>query len=165
MAAYSLSAQQVERALIQENVESPGGRLIRGDNEFGVRTMGRITAAGEFNNIIVANIRGAPVRMRDIGTVEDGFGELRTYAAINGKEAVLLEVHSVLAFKRRELDTTETLDMAMARPAKTGDNSQPSSGYNAPAASGMPMTNATTMPGKTACEMASPISDQPLSTR
>ncbi len=92
MASYSLSPQQVQSALIQENVEAPGGRLVRGDSEFGVRTMGRIDAAGEFANIIVANIQGAPVRMRDIGRVEDGFGELRSYAAINGKEAVVLEV-------------------------------------------------------------------------
>jgi len=92
MASYSLSPQQVQSALIQENVETPGGRLVRGDSEFGVRTMGRIDAAGEFANIIVANIQGAPVRMRDIGRVEDGFGELRSYAAINGKEAVVLEV-------------------------------------------------------------------------
>ena len=36
---------------------------------------------------------------------------------------------------------------------------------NAPAASGKPSANASTMPGSTAWEMASPIRDQPFSTR
>ncbi len=65
---------------------------MRGDSEFGVRTLGRIDAAEQFSEIIVANIKGAPVRLRDIGRAEDGYGELRTYAAINGREAVVLEV-------------------------------------------------------------------------
>src|SRR5262249_721894 len=92
LSAYGFSPQQVRDALIRENVEAPGGRLVRGATEFAVRTLGRVDAAEEFADIIVANIRGAPVRIRDVGRVEDGFGELRTYAAINGKEAVLLSV-------------------------------------------------------------------------
>ena len=92
LAAYRLTPQQVQDALVQENVETPGGRLVRGDTEFGVRTLGRIDAAAEFGNIIVANIRGAPIRMRDIARVEDSHGEIRTYSAINDQEAVVLEV-------------------------------------------------------------------------
>ena len=92
LAAYRLTPQQVEEALVQENVETPGGRLVRGDTEFGVRTLGRIDAAKEFGNIIVANIRGAPIRMRDIARVEDSHGEIRSYSAINDQEAVVLEV-------------------------------------------------------------------------
>ncbi len=110
MAGYGFSPQQVQRALLQENVEAPGGRLVRGDSEFGVRTLGRIDAAEEFSNIIVANIQGAPVRMRDIGRVEDGFGELRTYAAINGKEAVLLEVR-----RQSGMNTVKIVDAVKAR--------------------------------------------------
>jgi len=92
LAAYRLTPQQVEEALVQENVETPGGRLVRGDTEFGVRTLGRIDAAAEFGNIIVANIKGAPIRMHDIARVEDSHGEIRTYSAINDQEAVVLEV-------------------------------------------------------------------------
>ena len=58
-----------------ENVETPGGRIVRGPSEMGVRTMGRVEQVPEFNNIIVKNVAGAPIRIRDIGFVEDGTAE------------------------------------------------------------------------------------------
>ncbi len=39
---------------------------------------------------------------------------------------------------RSEFDTTDTDDMAIANPAKTGFKSYPKTGYKAPAARGMP---------------------------
>ena len=58
--AYNLSAQDVEQAVQTENVETPGGRIVRGPTEIGVRTLGRVEHVEEFNNIIVKNVGGAP---------------------------------------------------------------------------------------------------------
>ncbi|MDX2269153.1 MAG: efflux RND transporter permease subunit [Bryobacter sp.] len=90
--AYSLSAQQIEQAVRSENVEAPGGRLVKGGTEFGVRTMGRIESIRDFENIIIKNVNGAPVRLRDIGTVEDGMSERRSFAYYKGKPAVIVEI-------------------------------------------------------------------------
>ena len=90
--AYNLSAQDVERALQTENIESPGGRIVRGPTELGVRTMGRLEHVEEFNNIIVKNVNGAPIRIRDLGTVEDGMAEKRSFAYYKGRPAVILDV-------------------------------------------------------------------------
>ncbi len=90
--AYDLSAQEVERALRSENVETPGGRIIRGPSELGVRTLGRVEKVDQFNNIIIKNVNGAPIRIRDIGTVEDGMAERRSFAYFKGRPAVMLEV-------------------------------------------------------------------------
>ena len=38
--AYNLSAQEVQSAIQTENVETPGGRIVRGPTEVGVRTLG-----------------------------------------------------------------------------------------------------------------------------
>lgn len=89
---YNLTAQDVQRAIISENIEAPGGRMVRGPTEVGVRTLGRVTKVNEFNNIIIKNVGGSPLRIRDVGNVEDGMQERRSFAYYNGKPAVLLEI-------------------------------------------------------------------------
>jgi HAE1 family hydrophobic/amphiphilic exporter-1 len=90
--AYNLSAQEVQSAIQTENVETPGGRIVRGPTEVGVRTLGRVESVAEFNDIIIKNIGGAPVRVKDIGYAEDGVAEKRTFAYYQNKPAVILEI-------------------------------------------------------------------------
>lgn len=92
MNGYNLTAQEVERAVVTENVEAPGGRIVRGANEMGVRTMGRVENISQFNSIIIKNVNGVPVRVRDIGYAEDGMAERRSFAYFKNKPAVVLEV-------------------------------------------------------------------------
>ena len=54
--------------------------------------MGRIDAVSQFGQIIVANVNGAPIRVSDLGRVEDTFGEIRSWNLIDDQEAVTLEV-------------------------------------------------------------------------
>ncbi|HKC89550.1 MAG TPA: efflux RND transporter permease subunit [Blastocatellia bacterium] len=92
LSAYGVTINEVENAVREENVESPGGRIIRGESEMGVRTMGRIDASSQFSDIIVKNVAGSPIRLRDIGKVEDDVQEPRTFASIERKPAVLLDI-------------------------------------------------------------------------
>ncbi|MBK7597310.1 MAG: efflux RND transporter permease subunit [Acidobacteria bacterium] len=92
LSAYGITINEVSRAIREENVESPGGRIIRGASELGVRTMGRIDAASQFSDIIVRNNAGSPIRLKDIGKLEDDIQEPRTYASLDKKPAVLMEV-------------------------------------------------------------------------
>ena len=92
LAAYGLTILDLERALQNENVEIPGGTIVRGESELGVRTLGRLDAVGQFSDIIVKNVAGAPVRVSDLGRVEDGSAEPRTWNALGGKPAVSLDI-------------------------------------------------------------------------
>ena len=69
--AHGLSIDQVRDAIQSENVEVPGGTLEQGKWEVGLRTLGRIDATDQFKNIIVKTVNGTPIRMSDIGYVED----------------------------------------------------------------------------------------------
>src|SRR5207302_817856 len=60
LSGYNLTAQDVNTALQNENIETPGGRIVRGLTEVGVRTMGRVEDVAEFNNIIIKNVGGSP---------------------------------------------------------------------------------------------------------
>lgn len=90
--AYGITINQFQRAIQSENVEIPGGRMVRGESEFGVRTLGRISAVSQFGEIIVANVSGTPITVSDLGRVEDSFADPRSWNMIDGKQAVTLEV-------------------------------------------------------------------------
>jgi HAE1 family hydrophobic/amphiphilic exporter-1 len=92
LAAYGLTIIDIEQAIRNENVEIPGGTIVRGENELGVRTLGRLDAVGQFGDIIVRNVGGTPIRVSDLGRVEDSFAEPRTWNTLEGKPAVTLEV-------------------------------------------------------------------------
>jgi len=90
--AHGLTITQVQQAIQGENVEIPGGRITRDANELGVRTLGRVDAISQFGDIIVANLNGVPVRVRDVGRVEDTYAEPQSWNQIDGEDAVSLEV-------------------------------------------------------------------------
>jgi hydrophobic/amphiphilic exporter-1 (mainly G- bacteria), HAE1 family len=90
--AYGITINEFQRAIQSENVEIPGGRIVRGASEVGVRTLGRVDAVGQFADIIVANLRGSPIRVREVGRVEDTFAEPNTWNMVDGKEGVRLDV-------------------------------------------------------------------------
>ena len=90
LTAYNLSIQTVKDAIRKQNAEIPGGRLTWETREEGLRTLGRIEEAGAFDEIIVADVKGAPVRVKDIGYAVDGEEEARTLSRLDGESAVSL---------------------------------------------------------------------------
>jgi HAE1 family hydrophobic/amphiphilic exporter-1 len=91
--AHGLSIDQVVNAVRQENVEIPGGTLEQGKWEVGLRTLGRIEATEQFNNVIVATVNGVPLRVSDIGSAEDSVKKVATslYMA-DGSPGVQLDI-------------------------------------------------------------------------
>ena len=67
MSAYSLTPQDVQAALLRENVELPSGKVAGNATELGIRTFGKLNTEEEFNNLIIKNVNGADIRLKDIG--------------------------------------------------------------------------------------------------
>ena len=67
LTAYSLTPNDVQVAMLRENVELPSGKIAGNATELSVRTFGRLNTEEEFNNIIIKNVNGSDVRVRDIG--------------------------------------------------------------------------------------------------
>ncbi|MEK7700673.1 MAG: efflux RND transporter permease subunit [candidate division NC10 bacterium] len=110
LSAYNLSIQAVKEALARQNVEIPGGRLTGGGREEGVRTLGRIESPQGFEELIVADLKTGPVRVRDIARVVDGEEEARTLARLNGRNAVSLVIR-----KQSGTNTVAVVDRLKAR--------------------------------------------------
>ncbi|AMV31091.1 Multidrug resistance protein MdtC [Pirellula sp. SH-Sr6A] len=92
LAAYEMSILQVREALVRQNTEVPGGRVDEGLRERSLRTLGRVEAAKDFPELVVDTIDGVPIRLKDLGTVEDSTKEVRTIARLDGVPTVTLSV-------------------------------------------------------------------------
>ena len=92
LAAYHIPITQVREALVRQNADVPGGNVEAGRRELVLRTLGRYVDPKEMGNLVVANIDNAPIRIRDIGHVEDGTKEQRSLARLGGVPTVTLEI-------------------------------------------------------------------------
>ena len=97
--SYGLSMAQVRDAVVAENVEIPGGAVEQGKGQLLLRTMGRIDAAEDFNNIVVATqerhadsrlgsrLRRGQLRAADlVGVVRRQAGGAARHPARDGRE-------------------------------------------------------------------------------
>jgi HAE1 family hydrophobic/amphiphilic exporter-1 len=92
LAAYQISISTVRDALARQNADVPGGNVTTGKEELTLRTLGRFTDPRQFEDLVIANVNGAPIRLRDIGRVEDGTKEQRSLARLNGTPTVTLDI-------------------------------------------------------------------------
>ena len=99
--AYGLSIAVVKDAIRRQNVEVPGGRLTWQESETGLRTLARLETINDFSDLIVADYKGAPVRIKDIGQALDTEEEPRTISRLDGQNAVSLLTQAV-RYKHRK---------------------------------------------------------------
>src|SRR5690349_6437279 len=67
LTAYALTPADVQQAMLRENIELPSGKIAGNATELSVRTFGRLNTEEEFNNIIIKNVAGADIKVKDIG--------------------------------------------------------------------------------------------------
>jgi HAE1 family hydrophobic/amphiphilic exporter-1 len=94
--SYGLGLTQVRDAVVAENVEIPGGAVEQGKGQLLLRTMGRIDATQDFNNVVVATKNGTPIRVSDIGYAEDSFERPTSSVWYGDKPAVLLDIRRAM---------------------------------------------------------------------
>jgi HAE1 family hydrophobic/amphiphilic exporter-1 len=92
LAAYEIPVTTVRDALTRQNADVPGGNVNTGREELVLRTLGRYTDPRGFEDLVIANVNGSPIRLRDVGHVEDGTKEQRSLARLNGVPTVTLEI-------------------------------------------------------------------------
>ncbi|HEX5659864.1 MAG TPA: efflux RND transporter permease subunit [Polyangiales bacterium] len=113
LAAYNLSIAQVRTALAAQNSNIPGGNVTSQRSEETLRTMGRLRDPRGFQDLVIATVHGAPVRLRDIGHTEDGTYEQRNAARLNGVPTVTLEVR-----RQSGANTVATIEAAKLNLAR-----------------------------------------------
>jgi len=92
LAGFGLTPLDVENALRRENIEIPSGRIESANREFTVLTETDLRTVDQFDNLIITESRGYPVRLRDVGRTELGAADDRNRLRVNGNPAVGLGI-------------------------------------------------------------------------
>ena len=88
LAAYKLTTQDAEDALRRSNLEVPAGRIESRQREFSVTSNTDLRTPAQFGEIVVRNVNGFPVKLRDVARIEEGAAEERTAVRLNGRPAI-----------------------------------------------------------------------------
>ncbi|WP_294819814.1 efflux RND transporter permease subunit [uncultured Flavobacterium sp.] len=92
LASYGITVSDVRTALSSQNVELPSGKLTGANTELTVKTMGNLSTAEEFNNIIIKSEGEKIVKLSDVGRAELGPENLETKMTNDGQQLVGLAI-------------------------------------------------------------------------
>ncbi|OXI81058.1 CusA/CzcA family heavy metal efflux RND transporter [Burkholderia sp. AU33423] len=99
--SYGLTLADVVRALERNNDNVGAGYIEKRGEQYLVRVPGQARTVDDIASIVLTNVGGVPVRMKDVGLVDIG-RELRTGAATsNGEEVVLGTVFMLMGENSR----------------------------------------------------------------
>ena len=92
MESNKISFRDIEDAIGYENVSIAGGDILLGNSRRSVRTDAEFKSVKEIENIIVKSEKGKVVYLRDIASVINGYEERKSYARLDKKPVVSLNV-------------------------------------------------------------------------
>ena len=110
-----LSIQRVIDRLAQENINVAGGMLKEGRIEYLVRTLNEFEDIGQIEDMILVQLDGRDVRVRDIGRVASSHKEREIVTRADGGESIQVEIFkegdaNLVSLARRVHDTLGTFD-------------------------------------------------------
>jgi multidrug efflux pump len=113
LSKYGIGLQDVRAAISNANANAPKGAIESDRLHYQIYTNDNARDAGPYRNLIIANRKGATVRLGDVATVldmQDGATEnIRTYGQYNGKPAVFVTV-----FQQPGANVIEMIDAVKA---------------------------------------------------
>ena len=93
---YSLTFEQIIRAVRASSVDMPGGKIESKNNEYLIRTVGQAHTGSEYEDItILTKIDGTRLKLGDIATIKDGFVEDAASLKFNGLPTKLINIYRV----------------------------------------------------------------------
>jgi len=92
LAAYGLNIDDLRTVISNANVNTPKGNFDGPARALTINANDQITDPDTFRDIVVAYRNGAPVRIRDVATVEEGQENNRIAAWANNVQAVIVNV-------------------------------------------------------------------------
>src|SRR4051812_11832452 len=92
LAALGLGLEDVRNVLVANNVNAPKGSFDGKRQAFQIGANDQIFSADGFRELVIAYRNGAPVRVRDLGTVIDNVENVRLAGAVGLKPAVIVDI-------------------------------------------------------------------------
>lgn len=105
MEVTGITFDNIESAVARENLDISGGLLEVGNMKRTLQVKGQIKEAADLQKIVVRNTKGSPIYLRDIATIKDTIKETESYARLDGKNVITLNI-----IKRAGENLIETSD-------------------------------------------------------
>ncbi|WP_226501318.1 CusA/CzcA family heavy metal efflux RND transporter [Pseudomonas sp. MWU16-30322] len=119
LAAYKLTLTDLITALERNNANVGAGYIERSGEQLLIRAPGQVASTEDIANIVMANVDGTPIRVKNVASVEIG-RELRSGAATeNGREVVLGTVFMLIG------ENSRTVSQAVASKLEQINKSLP----------------------------------------
>jgi len=103
--ALGMGVDQVIDGLKSENVNTPLGRLTRGQSEYPLRVSGKPDLVQQFETMVIGHSAGRPVLLKEVAKVVDGVEEQRSLALVGGQPAVGIDI-----LKQTGANTVQVVD-------------------------------------------------------
>ena len=92
MQAAKITFTDIANAVGYENRDISGGLVDVGDMKRNIKVKGQFGSALDMQNIIIKNISGAPIYLRDIATLVDTVKETESYARLGAQNVITLNI-------------------------------------------------------------------------
>ncbi|QQR57091.1 MAG: efflux RND transporter permease subunit [Candidatus Melainabacteria bacterium] len=102
---YDLSLSDIERALDNGNLNVGGNFIEQAGEEVIIRGIGRVKTVHDIEEIVLKQVRGTPVKVRDVATVEIGPAFRRGSASMNAEGEAVIGI----VFSRKGVNTKEVV--------------------------------------------------------
>jgi CzcA family heavy metal efflux pump len=93
--AMGLPIASVLNAVANSNIIIPSGDLKAGQFDYTLKTESRFNVVKPMEDIVVKVVNGVPIRIKDIGKVEDSYQDETEIVRINGKPGLTLRVQKL----------------------------------------------------------------------
>src|SRR5215218_2867967 len=92
MQSAGVTFDDIAGAVSRENLDISGGQLEVGNMRRNLQLKGQFKTASDIEQIVVRNSGGAPIYLKDIAQVRDTVKERESYARLNNKNVITLNV-------------------------------------------------------------------------
>lgn len=117
MQSAQLSFRDIQNAVAYENVEATPG-IVKVDGEQRIISMKKVfKSADEIGNVVVKNPMGAVIYLKDIAEVKDTYKEQESFARLNTKNVITLNV--IKASGQNLIEASDKIDRIIAEMKKT----------------------------------------------
>lgn len=108
--SHGLTAVDVQRAIVSQNLTTPGGNVETGPENLTLRIVGKVASPAALGRVVVREQDGHFIYLNDVARVEDGQAEEKTFAQLNRDQTVMLRV-----VKQSGQNTVTVVDAVKAR--------------------------------------------------
>jgi len=90
--AYNITINDIQQALLRENIEIPGGKVFGNNTELTIKTIGKLSTEADFENVVVRSTQDGIIRLKDVANVELGTEVEETNWKLNGNGGLAMAI-------------------------------------------------------------------------